>query len=165
MRSLHMNRILTICLAMLTVLATATWAQVERVEDLIYHRHDIQAAKHSTTLRKTPMHTQYNADNLWNVPVSEFPSRLKIYWDIVAHAQISSKPLNILEIGVFRAGLLRNLRTRTDIEVESYTGVDPYVADATDSYTGSYWKNKNEIFSESGRGTRPGYSTCHHSEF
>lgn len=36
MRSLHMNRILTICLAMLTVLATATWAQVERVEDLTY---------------------------------------------------------------------------------------------------------------------------------
>ncbi|MEE8613419.1 MAG: insulinase family protein, partial [Nitrospirales bacterium] len=31
-----MNRILTICLAMLTVLATATWAQVERVEDLTY---------------------------------------------------------------------------------------------------------------------------------
>ena len=36
MRSLHRNRILTICLVMLTVLATATWAQVERVEDLTY---------------------------------------------------------------------------------------------------------------------------------
>jgi len=31
MRSLQINRILTISLAMLTVLATATWAQVERV--------------------------------------------------------------------------------------------------------------------------------------
>lgn len=90
------------------------------------------------------MSTKINAGKVWNLPASGFPDRATTYWDIVANAGLASHPLDILEIGVYRAGLLSGLLKRTDIQVKSYTGIDPYLGDERDSYTGAYWKNAGE---------------------
>jgi|GEM_PF-750895 len=100
------------------------------------------------------MSTQTSADNLWNLPASQFPDRATTYWDIVADAEIAGQPLDILEIGVFRATLLRGLLKRTDVQVGTYIGIDPYLGDERDSYTGAYWKDKgeaNEVWVEAKR--------------
>ena len=55
-----------------------------------------------------------------------------------------SLQLDILEIGVFRGDLLKALVKRDDVAVNSYTGIDPYLGDLSDSYTGAYWKNRTE---------------------
>ena len=99
--------------------------------------------------------------SVWNLPVEQFPQRATTYWDLIAGATDGGKPLDILEIGVFRGGLLRGLLERSDIQVNTYTGVDPYVGDAADSYTGSYywtdgdgsnsvWKKSKELFDRAG---------------
>ncbi len=82
------------------------------------------------------------SDGLWNLPASGFPDRATLYWDIVAKALSASEPLDILEIGVFRAGLIQGLMGRRDVQVRSYTGVDPYLGSRGDSYLGSYWNNR-----------------------
>jgi hypothetical protein len=81
---------------------------------------------------------------LWNLPATHFPDRATAYWDVVAQAGLTDRPLDILELGVYRAGLLRGLLERTDIRVASYTGVDPYLGDDRDAYRGAYWKNERE---------------------
>jgi len=78
------------------------------------------------------MSTEINADKVWNLPASGFPHRATTYWDIVANTGWHQQPLDILEIGVYRAGLLRGLLKRTDVQVVSYTGIDPYLGDERD---------------------------------
>ena len=90
------------------------------------------------------MTAQAKVDRIWNLPVSQFPKRATTYWDIVAHAERWPQPLDILEIGVFRGGLLKSLLERSDIQIWRYTGVDPYLGKEDDPYTGLYWKNEDE---------------------
>ncbi len=97
---------------------------------------------------------------VWNIPVKEFPTRRNVMWGDVARMDIAQSPLRILEIGVFRAGMLRHLVKRNDISIASYTGIDPYLGETSDPYLGSYWSTTGEsnavyeqskhIFDESG---------------
>jgi hypothetical protein len=84
------------------------------------------------------------ADPLWNLPATAFPDRGAVLWTLVAEAGPCQKPLEVLEIGVFRAALLASLLKRSDVPLASYVGVDPYVGDRTDSYRGAYWRNPSE---------------------
>ena len=96
---------------------------------------------------------------VWNVPVKQFSTR-NVMWDDVARMDIAQSPLQILEIGVYQAGMLRRLLKRDDISVASYTGIDPYLGETSDPYHGAYWASPNEsnavyeqserVFSESG---------------
>jgi hypothetical protein len=81
--------------------------------------------------------------NIWNLPVKKFPDRASVFWDIIV-AHFGSKPIDILEIGVFKATLLKGALARNDLKIKSYTGIDPYVGDKSDSYFGSYWKAPSE---------------------
>jgi hypothetical protein len=73
-------------------------------------------------------------------------------------SRLASRPLDILEIGVFKAALLKKLLERTDLQVDSYTGVDPFAGDKNDSYKNTYWENEdkaNSIWVEAKKSFRP----------
>ena len=92
-------------------------------------------------------HTISSNEAIWNLPRYTFPHRGKTFWDIVKEAVSDKGPLDILEIGVHKGGLLRTLCGRKDILVNSYTGVDPFLGNESDSYTGSYWRDSKESLS------------------
>jgi Methyltransferase domain len=56
----------------------------------------------------------------------------------------ADRPIDALEIGVRRGGMLKALRTKEKVTFKSYVGVDPYLGDTTDPYLGSYWKDRAE---------------------
>ena len=91
------------------------------------------------------MSAQAKVDRIWNLPASQFPESATTYWDIAAHAVRWPQPLDILEIGVFRGGLLKSLLERSDIQIWRYTGVDPYLVKGHDPCTGVYGKNEDEV--------------------
>ncbi len=77
--------------------------------------------------------------NFWHDPskkVLDERSRT-IYWDICNQHFGPERPLDILEIGVFKGTLARLLTDQ--IKVKSYTGVDPYIGGFSSSYFGGYW--------------------------
>jgi len=53
------------------------------------------------------------------------------------------RPIRILEIGVFRAGLSQAIR-ESSLSIKEYVGIDPYLGTGSDSYLGAYWSNKQE---------------------
>lgn len=52
------------------------------------------------------------------------------------------KPLRILEIGVYKAGLLSALSNDSSLRIAFYVGVDPYAGEDGDPYLGAYWNSK-----------------------
>ena len=91
--------------------------------------------------------TTSSKEAIWNLPRHAFPHRGKTYWDIVKEAVPNKAPLDILEIGVYKAGLLRALSDRKDIVINSYSGIDPYLGNESDDYTGAYWSDSGESLS------------------
>lgn len=82
------------------------------------------------------------SSNLWNLPVNIFTSRYEVLTGIMTQ-HFGYRPIDILEIGVFRAGLVQNVFAAR-LNVASYEGVDPYAGDPDDPYLGSYWQNSAE---------------------
>ncbi|MEO1108233.1 MAG: class I SAM-dependent methyltransferase [Pseudomonadota bacterium] len=76
-------------------------------------------------------------ENIVSVHVSE---RIPIWLKIFAK-KFSDNPINMLEIGVFKGGWASHI-SASKTNVASFTGVDPYLGDDTDPYTGAYWSNK-----------------------
>ncbi len=112
--------------------------------------------------------------SFWNLPERNYSNLPTVCWDFVASLYGKNELLDILEIGVHRARLLTWLTSQYDIQVSSYTGVDPYAGDETDPYTGAYWKDKeeadnvwnesNSIFEKHGHSLLRLYSQDYYSE-
>jgi len=81
-------------------------------------------------------------DALWNLPEdNSLRSQPRyLYWDICRQVFGDGHPLSILEIGVYRGALGSALNGQ--VSVRSYTGIDPYSGDLTDSYFHVYWSGK-----------------------
>jgi hypothetical protein len=58
-----------------------------------------------------------------------------------------ARPISVLEIGVFRAGLIKGFFEQSGLKIARYDGVDPYLGDESDPYLNSYWKNRPEAAS------------------
>jgi len=83
------------------------------------------------------------AESLWiETPSPSVTDHRHIYWDIVAAVYPDRPPIDILEIGVYKGALVRNLDD--SVNVRSYTGVDPYLGSIMDSYFKSYWNGSDE---------------------
>jgi hypothetical protein len=84
----------------------------------------------------------FRLDDLYNLPCNLDPEdRGRVYADILS-AYAEQRTIDILEIGVFRAGLITSLRKYAPQIIRTYTGVDPYIGDDTDPYFNSYWKSQ-----------------------
>jgi len=97
-------------------------------------------------------------DDLWNLPIKlldisksedlypnhiyEKPGRYQTMRSIVAK-HFGTRPIKILEIGVFRAGLIKAMYN-SELKITTYEGVDPYMGNESDPYTGAYWNDSNE---------------------
>ena len=94
----------------------------------------------------------YRLDELYNLPCKmDAEDRGRVYSEILSgYAQ--NRKIDILEIGVFRAGLITGLHRYAPQIVNSYTGIDPYIGDETDPYFKSYWKGqKSEAETQYGK--------------
>ena len=81
--------------------------------------------------------------DIWNLPKQNFESRGKVFWDIMA-SHFGGKNIDVVEVGVYKAGMLKSLPGRDDLNVRTYVGVDPYLGDESDPYLNKYWKNVDE---------------------
>lgn len=79
---------------------------------------------------------------LWNLPVTTFPHRYGTLVEIFK-GHFGDREFTALELGVFKADLLVRV-FESDLKVSRYDGVDPYLGDGSDPYTGGYWKNPTE---------------------
>jgi hypothetical protein len=83
---------------------------------------------------------------MWNVEMNhvqeERVARSPLQILPVCEELFGTRPIRILEIGVFRAGLSERLRHST-LNIAEYIGVDPYLGTTVDPYRGVYWKNES----------------------
>src|SRR6516162_8684181 len=63
------------------------------------------------------------------------------------HFSDGERAITVLEIGVFRAGLIKGFFEKSNLKIARYDGVDPYVGDESDPYLNAYWKNRPEATS------------------
>lgn len=76
-------------------------------------------------------------ENILFQPVSaRIPTWIKIFSVLFGTAAV-----DMLEIGVFRGGWMKRI-VDSQINLNSFTGVDPYSGGAEDPYTGAYWKSE-----------------------
>jgi Methyltransferase domain len=76
------------------------------------------------------------------------PSRADVMMPVFErHFADRARPINVLEIGVFRAGLIKGFFEQSSLKIGRYDGVDPYLGDESDPYLNSYWKNRPEALS------------------
>ena len=61
---------------------------------------------------------------------------------IERHFADRTHPINVLEIGVFRANLVKGFFEHSDLKIARYDGVDPYLGDDSDPYLDSYWHDR-----------------------
>ncbi|WP_176461787.1 class I SAM-dependent methyltransferase [Anaeromicrobium sediminis] len=90
-------------------------------------------------------------NEIWNLPKKKFENRRKVFWDIIKQ-NFQDKKISVLEIGVYKAGFLKDVLGRNDLKISRYTGIDPYLGAENDPYLGLYWKNKSDadkIYEES----------------
>jgi archaellum biogenesis ATPase FlaH len=80
-------------------------------------------------------------DNIWNLPKTNFRHRGDVFVEITKNI-FGNKLIDILEIGVYKASV--SLRVfASDLNINSYTGVDPYIGTRKDPYYNSYWKKNS----------------------
>src|SRR4029453_14071003 len=91
-----------------------------------------------------------NESPIWNIAeISESPdpalreARSPIEVVSVAESHFKDRPISVLEIGVFQAGLTKRLRD-SSLRIEQYDGIDPYLGTDEDSNLGAYWQNRAE---------------------
>lgn len=81
------------------------------------------------------------ANEIWNIPKKDFENRYKAFTNALEDI-MGDKPLDILEIGVFRADLIR-YSFDSKLNISSYDGIDPFLGDPTDPYRGGYWEDES----------------------
>ena len=79
---------------------------------------------------------------LWNLPVETFPQRYRTLVELFSN-HFGERPIDVLEIGVFRADLIQQV-FKSELVVGRYDGVDPFLGDKDDPYTGGYWQNEKD---------------------
>lgn len=84
------------------------------------------------------------SNELFNLPIKFSINRSSVYAAII-NAYASGRKLRILEIGVFKAGLIQGIFKEVPDIVESYTGIDPYLGTEDDPYFKSYWKSDGKM--------------------
>jgi hypothetical protein len=87
---------------------------------------------------------------LQDVPLRHegLPSRAQVMIPIFEqHFADQARPIKVLEIGVFRASLIKAFFEQSSMKIARYDGVDPYLGDESDPYLNAYWKNPPEAAS------------------
>ena len=74
----------------------------------------------------------------WNLPKTEFEHRGDVFVKLVKNI-FGNKALDILEIGIYTASVSKKVFA-SDLNVNSYTGVDPYLGTSQDPYYKRYWE-------------------------
>lgn len=82
---------------------------------------------------------------MYNLPQTKFEDRGAVYADVIASYNDKNRPIRILEIGVFRAALIQGLYKKCPDDIQSYTGVDPYMGDERDPYLHLYWSGDQSV--------------------
>lgn len=80
--------------------------------------------------------------DIYNLPCYDLETGRDEFWNVVKE-HFKTRKIDILEIGVFKAKCISML-PEDFLEINSYTGVDPYLGDEQDSYLNSYWNNQVE---------------------
>jgi hypothetical protein len=76
------------------------------------------------------------------------PSRSEVMMPFFErHFSDRKRPITVLEIGVFRANLIKGFFEQSSLEIARYDGVDPYLGDESDPYLNAYWKDRPEAAS------------------
>ena len=82
---------------------------------------------------------------IFNLPfVASQEDRGQVYASIYK-AFADGRTLDILEIGVFRGGIIRSIFANCPEIVKTYTGVDPYLGNPDDPYFNAYWKGSADV--------------------
>lgn len=87
--------------------------------------------------------TELSGD-LFNLPMDLHINRGEVYASII-ESYANGRALDILEIGVFKAGLIKSICAHSKELVKSYTGIDPYIGTEDDPYFASYWKGDGSV--------------------
>ena len=83
--------------------------------------------------------------SIFNLPFVSAPeSRGQVYASIYK-AFAAGRTLDMLEIGVFRGGIIRSVFAHCPEIVKSYTGIDPYLGNPDDPYFNAYWKGSADV--------------------
>lgn len=81
---------------------------------------------------------------IWNLPVEEVKNKNEMIENLLREL-IEDRRVKVLEIGVYRAATIKRFFNAVDeSQIVKYIGVDPYLGDDGDPYTGSYWSSKND---------------------
>jgi hypothetical protein len=80
-------------------------------------------------------------EDVWNLPKTNFDHRGDVFVKITKNI-FGNKSVDILEIGVYTASVSKKMFA-SDLNINSYIGVDPYMGTKQDPYYNSYWK-KND---------------------
>jgi hypothetical protein len=66
-------------------------------------------------------------------------SRAEVMMPVIKrHFADRMRAINVLEIGVFRANLVKGFFEQSDLSIARYDGVDPYLGDDSDPYLNAY---------------------------
>lgn len=95
-----------------------------------------------------------DSQSIFNLPVSFVEQRGDVYAELVRRYNERGTKLSILEIGVYKASLLKGFRRRIPEMIGMYCGVDPYLGDATDPYFASYWQGAQSVAEETYNSSR-----------
>ena len=85
-----------------------------------------------------------NAERLVTHSVELVPRPLAMLPLLERHFAGRERPIDILEIGVFRADLSKGFLSHPGLRIGRYDGVDPFLGDEGDPYLNSYWRNREE---------------------
>ncbi len=86
--------------------------------------------------------------SIYNLPMNLVEPRGEVYAEIVRLYNQDAAKLTILEIGVYKASLLKGFRRKIPEMIAAYYGVDPYLGDTTDPYFASYWRGERSVAEE-----------------
>lgn len=86
----------------------------------------------------------FRFEDIWNAPVDT--AAMDDRWEVLGHIlqrHFGSLTIRFLEIGVWTGGTPAKLHLQFGPQV-LYTGVDPYIGDDSDMYTGQFWSGDTE---------------------
>ncbi|MDR2627713.1 MAG: class I SAM-dependent methyltransferase [Dysgonamonadaceae bacterium] len=87
----------------------------------------------------------YKSPNVKNIARGGLPlsNKTEVFHAILSeYFPDNNIPLDILEIGVYKASFIQRCH-KMNLNIKSYTGVDPYSGGPDDPYSGGYWKRDN----------------------
>lgn len=108
----------------------------------------------------TPPREDQGSQSIYNLPLTVVEQRGDVYAEIVRGYNTRAAKLKILEIGVYKASLLKGFRRRIPEMIEAYYGVDPYLGNWRDPYFSSYWKGKRSVAEDTYKSAKTLFETA-----